>query len=65
MLFMSGRDRLVALAAHHGLPAIYQWCEFITFGGLMSYGTSQTGPYNQAGIMPAGFSRVKSLPIWR
>jgi putative ABC transport system substrate-binding protein len=49
-LFTSARDQLVALAAKHGLPAIYQWREFVTAGGLISYGTSQTTSYYQAGL---------------
>ncbi len=48
--FNSQRDRVVALAARHALPAIYEWGEFTEAGGLMSYGTSVTEAYRLAGI---------------
>ena len=47
--FDSQRDRLIVLAAHHAIPAIYQWREFPMIGGLMSYGTSILDAYRQSG----------------
>jgi putative ABC transport system substrate-binding protein len=46
----SQRDRIVALAARHRLPAIYIWREAVAAGGLMSYAPSINDAYHQAGI---------------
>jgi putative ABC transport system substrate-binding protein len=47
--FNSRRASLMALAAQHRLPAIYEWRQFAVEGGLMSYGTVLTDAYSQAG----------------
>jgi putative ABC transport system substrate-binding protein len=49
-LFFSARERLVELAARHRMPAIYTNTLYAEAGGLMSYGTSQTDAFREAGI---------------
>jgi putative ABC transport system substrate-binding protein len=40
-MFFGERRRIVALAAKHRLPAMYNAREFVDLGGLMTYGASQ------------------------
>jgi putative ABC transport system substrate-binding protein len=49
-LLINRRDRLVALAARHAVPAIYGRREFVSAGGLMSYGASTDFQYHQSGL---------------
>ena len=48
--FNSRRDHVVALAARHAIPAIYEGREYAVAGGFTSYGTSLADGYRQVGI---------------
>jgi putative ABC transport system substrate-binding protein len=48
--FTSRREQLVALASRHAVPAIHEWREFASAGGLISYGPSLTAAVRQVGI---------------
>ncbi|HEY1983142.1 MAG TPA: ABC transporter substrate-binding protein [Xanthobacteraceae bacterium] len=48
-LFFNQRDKIVALAAKHALPAIFADREIVEAGGLVSYGASREHVYRQAG----------------
>ena len=63
--FLRRRDKLVELAAHQKLPAIYTIREFAMAGGLMSYGTSITEAHRIAGLYAGRITGRKAgrLPI--
>jgi len=48
--FLSQIDRLVALTIRSAVPAISQYRELVTAGGLISYGTSSTDGYRLVGV---------------
>jgi putative ABC transport system substrate-binding protein len=50
IFFNTRREQIVALAARHALPAIYELREFAAGGGLMSYGTDVLQAYYQNGV---------------
>jgi ABC-type uncharacterized transport system substrate-binding protein len=49
-LLINRRLQIVTLATRHALPAIYPSREFAEIGGLMSYGSSPTDQFRQAGV---------------
>ena len=49
VFFQVVSDKIIALAAKHAIPAVYEWREFVTAGGLMSYSTNRTEIGRQLG----------------
>jgi putative tryptophan/tyrosine transport system substrate-binding protein len=49
-IFVNQSERLAALAVRHGMPAIFQFPEFVAAGGLVSYGGSRADGYRQVGV---------------
>ena len=58
-LFNSRPEQLAELAARQRIPAIYQGREFVTAGGLISYGSSRIDAYRQVGNFKIIFVRGK------
>jgi putative ABC transport system substrate-binding protein len=49
-IFNNHRPQIVALAARHGIVAMYPWNEFVTEGGLAGYAPSLTEAYRLSGL---------------
>jgi putative ABC transport system substrate-binding protein len=64
--FLSRREQLIALAMRHSLPTMCFFREFVAVGGLISYATSITDGYRQAGIYAAKIlkgAKPADLPV--
>ena len=66
--YQIARDQLVALAARHRLPAMYEWREFVEAGGLASYSTSRDDSFRQMGVYAGQIlkgAKTSELPVVR
>ena len=64
--FTNHRAQIVALAARHAVPAIYDYREYAAAGGLMSYGNDFADIYRQAGVLTGKIlngARPADLPV--
>jgi len=48
--FNSRSEQLAALTIRHRVPAIYQFREFVSAGGLMAYGSTVLDTYRPLGV---------------
>jgi len=64
--FMADRKPIIALAAQHGWPAVYEWPEQVRDGGLLAYGTSLDQLYARIGTYAVLLSQGRKpaeLPV--
>jgi putative ABC transport system substrate-binding protein len=64
----TSRDRIIALAARHSVPTMYQFREHTVAGGLMSYGIDRDDAFRQAGGYAARIlkgEKPANLPVLR
>jgi putative ABC transport system substrate-binding protein len=66
LMFVDRIERLAALTLQHTVPAIFQFREFASAGGLMSYGGNITDAMRQVGVYAGRIlsgSRPADLPV--
>jgi putative ABC transport system substrate-binding protein len=64
--FFTQRDRLVELAAHHAVPTIYAYRQFVVAGGLMSYGADVADANRRVGVQTGRIlkgDKAADLPV--
>jgi putative ABC transport system substrate-binding protein len=64
--FSSESTQLAALAFHHAIPAVSPYREFVTAGGVLSYGGSVTEQYRLVGVYTGRIlkgERPTELPV--
>ena len=49
-LFNDHRQQVISLAAHHAMAGVYPWREYVTAGGLVSYGANLLEGYRLSGL---------------
>src|SRR5262249_20598633 len=65
-IFLNNREKIIALAARHKLPAMYFIREYAADGGLISYGPNYTDAFRQVGDMVGRVLKgeePKDLPV--
>lgn len=64
--FMNRRDKLIAMSGQYALPTVYDRPEWVSAGGLMSYGTSITDTFRQVGVYTGRIlkgERPENMPV--
>jgi putative tryptophan/tyrosine transport system substrate-binding protein len=65
-LFFQQHKEIVALAAQHAIPVMYEWRDFALAGGLASYGSSLSDSFRQGAVYAGkilGGAKVTDLPV--